>query len=575
MKKTILTLLISLIIISLSMVAGCIYPIEPDDDGDGGNNDYYNTVTVTNGTDMELAVFFNEVKHENYLARIDVFADKQEIGLPDINKFYVLRFIRYEDYINAESDWDLEDVKVIYSKLVYSDLNELYNVTVQGGLLSGDSIIYWENPTDYWVEVRIEGIDGQVLDVMPPHSMRKDFIPARPYDLFPIFKIELYADAGQTDIIGLKDFADLDQVYTFQAISGEIHTYAVTESNIPSQHVNGYVLLDNQSDNGFRFRNGNTLIISDLGYEVTNSGKQVLYSLEADPAPGREYTNLNVKTTNTSIGNNGEVVIPDMFVITGMMYHIIIKSDYTIQVNAGVPVDDVADISVSYNSGNISDGSTLDYGDVELGNTVGMLFNITNNGSDILELTGTNIIQLSGSSNFSVSQYPSDTSLEEGESVSFEISFNATVEGQATTTVLIENNDMDENPFQFDITVNVILPLPEIEVTDSSGNLIVDGGSFDIGDTNVNTPISETFTITNTSQANLTLIEPKVVIETLDSSYFTVTAYPMILIPAGISSNFTVQFNADDQIADRISSIRIICDGIDDYDFLVTASVIQ
>lgn len=540
----------------------------------GGTGESYETVTVTNGTNFEFAVFYNEVKHTNFIEKIDVFADHQFIGLPDINKFYVLRFIRYSDYEAATTNAELEEVKVLYSELVYSDTIETYNVTVQGCLQTGDSEVIWENTTDYWIEVRSEGISGQVLDVMPPHSVRKDYIPSRAYDIFPIFKIEIYQDAAQTIIIGLKDFADLDQVYTFQAISGETHHYTVTENSIPSQHVNGYILLNNQSDNGFRFRSGNTLQISDLGYEVTNSGSTVLYSLEGEAAPGREYTNLNVKTSNTNIGNNGEIQVPDINVIFGLMYEVIIHADYTITIEAGTPIDDVPDIALTYNYDDVFNGDILNLGETEQGQTQTFSFLITNEGSEVLSLTGSDVVTLSGDVDFSISQYPTDFDLEPGISTTFEVEFYASTVTDASTTVTIESNDMDENPFQFDLNVSVIPPLPEIEVYDfPDENLITNGGAYDMGDTTQSGTINSTFTIQNPSQTNLVLTEPKVIVETLDSSYFSVASYPLVIIPAGMSSNFIIEFNADDVISDRITNVRILCEDIDDYEFLLTASV--
>jgi hypothetical protein len=112
------------------------------------------------------------------------------------------------------------------------------------------------------------------------------------------------------------------------------------------------------------------------------------------------------------------------------------------------------DIVVTYNNGtNIeSTRTTVDFGTVNSSSptSISILFTIKNNGNENLELNRDAVI-LTGDVAFSEdsSPVPSFTILP-GESTDFSItlSYNRIKNGK-TATVIIANNDSDENPFVF------------------------------------------------------------------------------------------------------------------------------
>jgi hypothetical protein len=77
-------------------------------------------------------------------------------------------------------------------------------------------------------------------------------------------------------------------------------------------------------------------------------------------------------------------------------------------------------------------------------------YRIKNTGAGVLNL-GTNAVSLTGSTAFTVFAQPAAT-LAPGAQTIFKIKFDPAVIGAALATVNINNNDLDESPFQFDVS---------------------------------------------------------------------------------------------------------------------------
>ena len=75
-------------------------------------------------------------------------------------------------------------------------------------------------------------------------------------------------------------------------------------------------------------------------------------------------------------------------------------------------------------------------------------FTIFNRGGQDLNLTGTPIIQISGSSDFAITATPVTPIIRES-STTFAITFTPTTAGYKTATITIYNNDSNENPYTF------------------------------------------------------------------------------------------------------------------------------
>jgi len=123
---------------------------------------------------------------------------------------------------------------------------------------------------------------------------------------------------------------------------------------------------------------------------------------------------------------------------------------------------DNAEIDVQGKGLSISDGDTTpsqdddtDFGDLELGSgTITHTFTILNLGSNDLNITDD--ITITNSSFFSIGAAGLTVISGPSGSTNFYVNCNPASIGQYTATVSIPNNDSDENPYNFEVVVNVV-----------------------------------------------------------------------------------------------------------------------
>jgi len=117
----------------------------------------------------------------------------------------------------------------------------------------------------------------------------------------------------------------------------------------------------------------------------------------------------------------------------------------------------VPEIHVTGNGVSIPDGDTLrsatdntDFGSTNVtGGTVVKTFTIQNIGTADLTLSAPNTVG-TGASDFQVTASPVSPVLP-GNSTTFQVTFDPSSAGLSAATVIIANNDADENPFDFAI----------------------------------------------------------------------------------------------------------------------------
>ena len=210
------------------------------------------------------------------------------------------------------------------------------------------------------------------------------------------------------------------------------------------------------------------------------------------------------------------------------------------------------EINVQGNGVTILDGDTTpasgdhtDFGERQLSaGTISRTFTIQNTGTGLLTLGGS-AVSLGGGSEFFVSAQPA-TTVAAGGSTTFVVEFATILPSAHTDTVVINNDDADENPYSFDIAG--IGFEPEIDI-EGNAISILDGDTTpftldntDFGDQRVSSgTISRTFTVINNGTGTLTLGASAVSIT--GSSTFTVTTQPATTVAEGLSTTFVVQFD--------------------------------
>ncbi|TMN57777.1 beta strand repeat-containing protein, partial [Pseudoalteromonas piscicida] len=137
------------------------------------------------------------------------------------------------------------------------------------------------------------------------------------------------------------------------------------------------------------------------------------------------------------------------------------------------------EVNVTGNGQTIVDGdatpSTSDHtdfgthtsGDANLTRT----FTIGNSGTGSLTLSGSPLVSISGSSDFSVTTQPASSVSSSG-STTFVVTLDPSSVGEQTATVSFNNNDSDENPYNFQIkaTIEAANTAPVVDLDSTSGS---------------------------------------------------------------------------------------------------------
>ncbi len=208
-------------------------------------------------------------------------------------------------------------------------------------------------------------------------------------------------------------------------------------------------------------------------------------------------------------------------------------------------------------------------------------FTVSNSAVTTLNLSGSPIVQLSGAhaADFSVTTPPASTIAPSG-SDTFVIRFDPSTSGNRTATVTIENDDLDENPYTFDIQGTGSVT-PEMDIT-GNGVSIVDGTTTtstsdhtDFDDTDVNNGgmTIRTFTISNSGSGDLTLSGPTYVnVSGAHASDFTVSQQPASATVSALGGSQTFQITFDPPTTGlRQASVSITNDDPDEspYTFAI------
>jgi len=267
-----------------------------------------------------------------------------------------------------------------------------------------------------------------------------------------------------------------------------------------------------------------TPITVPAGFSVTNP--------VTNPIAGGTQTTFTVTCTATAGGVfSGNVSIasddPDA------------ENPYTFAITCDVDAPEI-NVQGAGNTINNGDNSPVvtddtDFGTTFVGSTVTRTFTIQNLGDLNLNITGL----ITAPAGFTVTQ-PALTMITPSGSVTFDVTCDALSANTFAGNVSIPNDDSNENPYTFAITCLVNATGPEIDVIGNSVS-ISDGDNSpaladdtDFGPTLQGTPITRTFTIENTGNADLNLTLPITV-----TGDFSIAALPVTTTPVGSSGGTT------------------------------------
>ena len=207
-------------------------------------------------------------------------------------------------------------------------------------------------------------------------------------------------------------------------------TFTIENTGNASLTLSGMPLVDISGTNAADFT-----VTTQPSTPVAISGTTT-FTIEFDPSAS------GVRSATVSIDNNDPDENPYNFDIQGF---------------GGQPEIDVQGNSISISDGDTtpSTADATDFDSVAVASSKTNMFQILNTGTEPLNLTGTPLVEVSGSNaaDFSVTVEPTSP-VAASSNVSLSITFTPSATGVRTATVSIANDDSDENPYDFSIQGN-------------------------------------------------------------------------------------------------------------------------
>lgn len=133
------------------------------------------------------------------------------------------------------------------------------------------------------------------------------------------------------------------------------------------------------------------------------------------------------------------------------------------------------EIAVEQAGSDIANGATKVFGPAVVGTTSDRIFNILNTVPSALTLTGTPIVGVAGSSDFTVTVQPASLINGPSGSSNFTVRFTPTGSGVKTASLSIANNDTDESAFVIELTGTALS-----FTTDSDNDGLNDASEFNM-----------------------------------------------------------------------------------------------
>ena len=194
--------------------------------------------------------------------------------------------------------------------------------------------------------------------------------------------------------------------------------------------------------------------------------------------------------------------------------------------------------SLTYNAQDITDSETgINICSKKINTNNDITFTITNTGGNDLLLSGSPVVQISGSSAFTINTQPASLIIPE-QSSDFIVRFTPDSEISFNSTITIATNDPNNSTYTFSITGSGT----DSSVLISEGSTtLVNNDDVYMGKINLSTDLETDFTIQNLGNASLTVSEISI---TGNESVFSISTDSLpITISSNSSNTFSISYN--------------------------------
>jgi hypothetical protein len=261
-------------------------------------------------------------------------------------------------------------------------------------------------------------------------------------------------------------------------------------------------------------------------------------------------------------GGNGARALPDddgqsgqgkggaFFLNTGSIFNLTATVDYnnnsaSDDINTSTDNEDIYNQSIPEivllnDSVEVPDEAVaVDLGNTPLNTELIQTFTIKNIGGASLTLTGTPSVTGSG---FSLRNSFGKTFLSPGAITTFQVKLDGSQAGNFTGNVSFANDDSNKNPYNFSIKGTVTTPKIEVEVLEGTIPIsnLSKNSTTNFNVTMVDNPVTKTFQIKNTGNADLTLIPPNL----SGTGFSLVNSFDATTLLPGETTTFKIQLDA-------------------------------
>lgn len=560
------------------------------------SNEYTSAkLKINNSASENLVLFKNTISANSLMGCVP--ASSQEYQMNPLlgsktSDLFVIRVIKESTYVENESSLT-SDIASVFSALAYVD-DRGTTVSVGNGMFTGTAPIKFINGTDYHVEIRKDRWGGNIVTFLTPNETKQDYIAAGSYGMYPIIKVQIKQGAN---IVGLIDKQAKDAITLIQ-VKEESTEIMEIAANIGSIHANAYMKVTNNYSNfGAYFKNGQTLLMSTLGYEIINSGSTETYNIEGNDESGKEYEALQLSDGPATAGF-GDVAIPKIALRNGFTYNVVLNADSTVTITNNEP-----QMNVTFNGAKIENGiGKVSLGTVTQGDTADTRdFNINNTGTSTIELkekSTTTINKPDGSGTmqivtgaiqfadpdstkyFEIISYPTATSISGSSSSAFSLRLKSTTIGTYEATINVVQADDSSAPFVFRVTGEVAeAAKSNMQVLAPDSSVATSGYTYTFAETasgSTSEPVE--FKVQNVGNDNLTIAEVTITGTNADEFAFheSVITAATVIAPTTATTDttqtFKVKFSPTSAAADKTATITIKSDdgGSADTMFTIT-----
>ncbi len=197
----------------------------------------------------------------------------------------------------------------------------------------------------------------------------------------------------------------------------------------------------------------------------------------------------------------------------------------------------------SSEAGALTDGLTDAQGDEPAGVAKTVIYTVKNTGVDNLTLEQATMAGTPVKVAVGTISAPGKLTLAPNETTQFTVSYTPTDIGAFSFGLTFKNNDADENPFNFTVS-GTATGEPEIKVA-SSGTEVADGGRHDLGSVPAGQARTATYEITNTGNADLTLVKAAETGAPVNVTVGTISPPDKLRLVSNETTQFTVNYTPD------------------------------